>query len=142
MARVAPGNAPASPMPKRKRTLTKEIQPVAQPAAGNLEQRIGPAKSAEDPPHGDHVKTELLADLRCRRRDVDAIQIGDEVHEADHPQDVPPAIAGLCLFGFRHGGFPPRLFLPPFCGFVFALQAELVNGETCCSAVREFITWP
>jgi hypothetical protein len=32
-------------------------------------------------------------------------------------------------------------FLSLFCGFVSAPQAELANGEACCTAMREFITW-
>ena len=66
---------------------------LAEPAAGHLKQCIGQDEGAENPAHGLLVKAEFGADFRRRIRNDDAIEIGDEVHEADHPQNVPPAIA-------------------------------------------------
>src|SRR6185437_1344081 len=56
---------------------------VVEPAAGHLEESICPHKSTEDHPHGDLVKAELLADDWSSRRNIDPIQIGDEIHQAN-----------------------------------------------------------
>src|SRR5262252_9600956 len=60
--RVAPGKAPASP---------------------TLKDGIGPDKGAEDRPHRDLVKAKLIANNWGSRRDIDPVQVGDEVHQAN-----------------------------------------------------------
>ena len=74
---------------------------VADPAAGNLEQCIGPDEGAEDHAHGDLVEAEFLADGRSRGRDVHAVEISNQVHQADQNQDVPAAHAGPRLWLFH-----------------------------------------
>src|ERR1019366_7137497 len=81
MARVAPGKAPASPMPNRKRSTINDraaghggrcrhsrpvtdnngqnvpcAEAITKPAAGKLEHGVGPAESAEDHAHRDFVE--------------------------------------------------------------------------------------
>jgi len=59
MARVAPGNAPPSPIPNRKRTITNETAPVAAAVAAVMtdqyatiiaKTRRGPKRSFSKPP--------------------------------------------------------------------------------------------
>ena len=75
---------------------TRRAETIVQPAAGDLEQGIGPDEGTEDDAHGDFVEAELLADDRRHGRDVHPIEIGDEVHQADQRQYVPPADARTC----------------------------------------------
>ena len=82
---------------------------IAQPAARHLEQRIGPDEGGEDVAHRDIVEAEFLADLRRRGRDVDAVEISDEVHHADQKQNVPAAAARLRVCWLRHV-FAPRSY--------------------------------
>jgi|SRR5215472_10777321 len=118
MARVAPGNAPPSPMPNRKRKITNETAPVAAAVAAVItdqyatiiaKTRRGPKRSFSQPPgtwnkgegteddaHGDFVEAKLLADDWRHGRDVHPVEIGDEVHQADQEEDVPPTHAAAC----------------------------------------------
>src|SRR6516225_4804361 len=124
---------------------------LAQPAAWDLKQGIAPEQRAQDHALGEIVEAECLLDRRRRVRHDDPIEIGDEVHEADHAQNVPRAISSSPRF---HDGapsgpppspptrtkeqrWPPSLpigplfypimasWLRPFCRFVSAPQAEL-----------------
>ncbi len=70
---------------------------VAHPAAWDLEGGIAPGESAEDDPHGDLAEAEFPADEGCRRGDVHPVHIGDQVHQAQHEQDVPTSMGGLLV---------------------------------------------
>ena len=68
-------------------------EPVAQPAAGDLKQRVGPGEGAEDDAHRHLVEAELFADLRRCGRNIDAVEVGDEIHHADQQKHIPSALA-------------------------------------------------
>ena len=103
-ARTMLGNAPASPAPNRKRIASERSKParragqhreagppqhdarqhaprtahVAEPARGHLEQRVRQRERAEDDAHLQDREVQILHDGRRRRRDADAIEIGDD----------------------------------------------------------------
>jgi hypothetical protein len=61
----------------------------------------GPDEGTEDDAHGDFVEAEVLTDDRRHGRDVHPIKIGDEVHQADQEEYVPPTDARMCSLGLH-----------------------------------------
>ena len=59
---------------------------VADPAADHLEQEVGIGKGREHQAELGVGEMEFLLDFARRRADVDAVDIGDEVHHAEHRQ--------------------------------------------------------
>ena len=57
---------------------------VNQPAAGNLEQGIGPTEARQDPAHMFRIDAQLFAHHRRGERDVAAIQEGDGDTDENH----------------------------------------------------------
>ena len=112
IARVAVGKVAPSPRPSRMRAMTIEISPpaspvstvapaqmkradrqrspraesVADPAADDLKQQIGIRERRKDEADLRVGKAEFLAELNRRGADVDAIDIGDEVHQAQQSE--------------------------------------------------------
>ena len=68
---------------------TFRAEAVAKPSGGNLAQRVGPGERGEHQPHGALAQTKLLGDFRLRHRDVAAVHVADQVHQADQKQDPP-----------------------------------------------------
>src|SRR5262249_61338611 len=58
----------------------------------------------KDETHRQFIEAVFLADQWRRGRDVDAVKIGDEVHDADHQQHVPTAPARTCRCACGCGG--------------------------------------
>ena len=56
---------------------------VTKPARGNLSERIGPRKGGEDEAHSAFAETKLVGDFRLRNRDIAAVHVTDQVHQAD-----------------------------------------------------------
>jgi hypothetical protein len=61
---------------------------VAEPAADELEQRVRIGEGREDKAELGVAEAELGFDQRRRRRDVDPIDIEDEIHQAEQQQDL------------------------------------------------------
>ena len=115
-ARVAAGNAPPSPTPTRMRKPTSEAtlqdsagqdgrgrpqqaqdrehqaraEPIRQPAAGNLHGGVRIGERREDEPELGGRQPQLLPHRRSGHRDVHAIDVGDEVHQAEDEQHQVP----------------------------------------------------
>jgi hypothetical protein len=113
-ARVAVGNAPPSPMPTSTRQTTSEAtlqdRPVSvvapahsrlnatrtrrgpnrRPPAGDLHRGVRICEGREDQPELDRRRPEILPHRGTRHRDVHAIDVGDEVHQAQDKQNEMP----------------------------------------------------
>jgi len=59
---------------------------VADPAADDLEQRVGKTKGAERAPKLRIVEAEICLDRGCRGRDVHPVDVGDEIHRAEEAE--------------------------------------------------------
>ena len=120
MARLATGNAPASPMPSRSLAVTSEPKPVAtpvniadvdvhairmfstllgpeavaEPADRNLTCCVRPGESGEDETHLGQRQAERLANLRLCDGDDAPIQVADQVHQAEQHQHPPSRARG------------------------------------------------
>ena len=105
------GKQPASPTPKRNRITTIEVKfhaapvsdgerrpgdddphqplagadPVAVPAAGDLEQAVAEQEGAQDRAHHDLVEAEIGRDERRCLRDHRAVDVGEDGQR--HPED-------------------------------------------------------
>ena len=128
IARVAVGKVAPSPKPRATRAMNSVTKPgdkaghdgrgrpdqaapeqrpartemVSDPAADHLEQQIGIGKGREHQAKLGVAEMEFLLDFAGRRADVHPVDIGDEIHDAEHRQhDV--------------GGLEPKphLLLPP-----------------------------
>ena len=108
------GNAPASPAPNRNRIATQRLEAarragqhrerrppqhdarqhaarpldVAEPAGGNLEQRVGERERAEHHAHLQDGQMQILHDERRRGGDADAIEVGDDGEQKREPEDA------------------------------------------------------
>ena len=108
-ARVAVGKAGPSPMPSASRDMNSAANPptmpvhtvdrrdqqrtqeqrqarphaIAEPSAGDLEEGIGIGKSGKCDTQLRCGKAEVLLHDRRRRRDIDPIDVENEVHQAD-----------------------------------------------------------
>ena len=67
---------------------------VAKPPGGNLSQRIGPRKGGENEAHGALAEAKLFGDFRLRNRNIAAVHVADQVHQADQKQDHPAGLGG------------------------------------------------
>ncbi len=97
------------PIGHNRRENVARAEAIAEPTAGNLKHGVGPSESTEDHTHCDLVETKLLADHGSCGRDVDAVEIGNEVHQADKDQDVPTAHAAARCRLFHIVPLPSRL---------------------------------
>ena len=121
-ALVTFGKQPASPAPKRNRVTASETkfqaQPVAavkklhhstirsehaarshavaQVAAGNFEERVGPAERGKDRAHLAFIQAEIVGDERRGEGDGNAVDVGDH-RQSDGENDHPIAYAGGAL---------------------------------------------
>lgn len=77
------GERPDQPAPEQGLARPKA---VSDPAADYLEQQIGIGKGREYQPELRVAQTEFFLDFTGRRADVDPVDIGDEVHDAQHRQ--------------------------------------------------------
>src|SRR5674476_1707743 len=69
------------PIANNDRQNVPRPEPIAEPAAGNLKHSVGLDKGAEDHAHRYLVEPEFLADDGRRGRDIDAIEVGNQVHQ-------------------------------------------------------------
>ncbi len=87
---------------------------VAEPSAGHLEERVGPDEGAENNPHGGFAEAVFLDDERCGVGEAHAIQIRNEVHQAEEKQHHPTHMASPGLFQLLHfhSSITPRKIKP------------------------------
>jgi hypothetical protein len=69
-------------------------EPVAQPAARNLEQRVTPDECAEDKAHLDLADVEFFGNDGGHGGDACSIEVGYEIHQADQEQYEPTLLTG------------------------------------------------
>ena len=83
------------------RTLARS-KAVAKPSAGHLEERVRPDECAENDPHRHLVEAKLFHDERCGVGQAHAVQVRNEVHQAEEKQHDPTHMASPGLFQLLH----------------------------------------
>ena len=75
--------------PDRAADQQRQARPklVAEPAARNLKECVRIGECGDRDAELGVAKPEILLHRRCCRRDVDPIDVGDQVHQADDEQD-------------------------------------------------------